>query len=97
MGDNYRQVGRTYILCDITKQNVCNADDAIFGTSIANLKEDTHKLASIPASTVVAPRVTQVQQILAVDTFFIKNLPFLFRQLILLDLAQCIQLEYRLV
>ena len=67
--------------CDITKQDVRNAD-AIFGSSIAALKGKTHKLASIPASAIIASRVTQVQQILAVDIFFIKNLPFLLGQLI---------------
>ena len=80
--------------CDITKQDVRNAD-AIFGSSIAALKGKTHKLASIPASAIIAPRVTQVQQILAVDIFFIKNLPFLLGQLIPLGLAQCIPLKNR--
>ena len=82
--------------CDITKQDVRNAD-AIFGSSIAALKGETHKLASAPASAMIAPRVTQVQQILAVDdTFFIKDLPFLLGQLIPLGLAQCIPLENRI-
>ena len=67
--------------CDITKQDVRNAN-AIFGSSIAALKGKAYKLASIPASAIIAARVTQVQQILAVDIFFIKNLPFLLGQLI---------------
>ena len=61
--------------CDITKQDVRKAD-TIFGSSIAALKGKTHKLTSIPASAVVSPRVTQVQQILVVDIFLVKSLPF---------------------
>ena len=49
-------------------------------------KGKTHKLTSLPASAVVAPRVTQVQQILAVDIFFVKSLPFLLGELIPLGL-----------
>ena len=41
--------------CDIMKEDVRNAD-AIFGSSIAALKGKTHKLASIPASAIIAPR-----------------------------------------
>ena len=41
--------------CAVTKQDVRNAD-AIFGSSIAALKGKTHKLTSIPASAVIAPR-----------------------------------------
>ena len=80
--------------CAVTKQDVRNAD-AIFGSSIATLKGKTHKLTSIPASAVIAPRVTQVQQILAVDIFFIKTLPFLLGQLMPLGLAQCTPLKNR--
>ena len=80
--------------CDVTKQDVRNAD-AIFGSSIAALKGKTHKLASTPASAVIAPRVTQVQQILAVDIFFIKQLPFLLGELIPLGLALCVPLKNR--
>ena len=80
--------------CDVTKQDVRNAD-AIFGSSIAALKGKTHKLTSLPASAVVAPRVTQVQQILAVDIFFVKSLPFLLGELIPLGLALCIPLKNR--
>ena len=72
--------------CDVTKQDVRNAD-AIFRSSIAALKGKTHKLASTPASALIAPRVTQVQHILAVDIFVIKQLPFLLGELIPLGLA----------
>lgn len=40
--------------CDVAKQDARNAD-AIFGSSIAALKGKTHKLASTPASAVIAP------------------------------------------
>ena len=79
---------------DVTKQDVRNAD-AIFKSSIAALKGKTHKLASTPASAVIAPRVTQVQQILAVDIFFIKQLPFLLGELIPLVLALCVPFKNR--
>ena len=80
--------------CDVTKQDVRNAD-AIFGSSVAAMKGKTHKLTSIPASPVVAPRVTQVQQILVVDIFFVKSLPFLLGELIPLGLALCVPLKNR--
>ena len=62
--------------CAVTKQDVRNAD-AIFGSSIPAMEGKTHKKASTPASAVIAPRVTQVQQMLAVDLFFVKKIPFL--------------------
>ena len=78
----------------ITKQDDRNAD-AINGSSIAALKGKTHKLSSTPASPVIAPRVTHVQQIFAVDIFFVHKLPFLLRVLIPLGLALCIPLKNR--
>jgi Reverse transcriptase (RNA-dependent DNA polymerase) len=80
--------------CTVTKQDVRNAD-AIFGSSIPSLKGKTRKQASTPASPVIAPRVTQVQQILAVDIFFVKKLPFLIGQLVPLNLALCTPLKNR--
>jgi predicted lactoylglutathione lyase len=80
--------------CMVTKQDVRNAD-AIYGSSIAALKGKTHKHSSTPASPVIAPRVTQVQQILAVDIFFVHKLPFLLGVLIPLGLALCIPLKNR--
>ena len=62
--------------CAVTKTDIRNAD-AIFGTSIPSLKGKTVKRSSVPSTIVVAPRVTQVQQIMAVDVFFVKKLPFL--------------------
>jgi predicted lactoylglutathione lyase len=80
--------------CDVSKQDVRNAD-AIFGLSISSLKGKTHKQASTPAASVIAPRVTQVQQILAVDIFFVKKLPFLLGVLTPLGLAVCIHIKNR--
>ena len=80
--------------CDITKQDVRNAD-AIFGSCIPSLKEKTHKRASTPASAVTLPRVTQVQQMLAVDLFFTKKIPFLLGELVSFGLAQCIPIKNR--
>ena len=65
------------------------------GSSIAALKGKIHKLSSTPASPVIAPRVTQVQQILVVDIFFVRKLPFLLGVLIPLGLALCIPLKNR--
>ena len=64
--------------------------------SVAAPTGKTHKLASTPASAVIAPRVTQVQHILAVDIFVIKQLPFLLCELIPLGLALCVPLKNRL-
>ena len=80
--------------CAVTSQDVRNAD-AIFRSSIAALKGKTHKLASTLASAVIAPKVTQIQQILAVDIFFIKQLPFIFGELILIGLTICVPLKNR--
>jgi hypothetical protein len=74
--------------CDVTKQDVSNAD-AIFGSCIPSLRGKTHKRTSTPASTVLTPRITQVQQTLAVDLFFIKYLSFLLGQLVPLGLNLC--------
>ena len=43
--------------CDVTKQDVRNAD-----AIIPSLKGKTHKRASTPASAVMLPHVTQVQR-----------------------------------
>jgi hypothetical protein len=72
--------------CDVTKQDNRNAD-AIFGSCIPSIQGKTHKRGSTPASAVLTPRVTQVQQILAVDLFFIKKLSFLLGELVPLGLA----------
>jgi hypothetical protein len=80
--------------CDVTKQDVCNAD-VIFWSCIPSLRGKTHKRKPTPGSPVLTPRVTQVQQIFAVDLFFIKKLPFLLGQLVPLGLALCIPTKNR--
>lgn len=82
--------------CVVTVGDVKNAD-AIFGNSIPGLKGKTRKMASAPAGAVIAPRVTQVQQILVVDIFFIKKIPFLLGVLIPLGLSLCVHLKRRAV
>ena len=80
--------------CSVTKEDVRRAD-AIFGSSVASLKGKTNKLSSSAAAVTIAPRVTQVQQILAVDIFFIKRLPFLLGVMSPLGLSQCTALKDR--
>lgn len=82
--------------CKVTPQDVKNAD-AIFGMSIPALKGKTVKLASAPAPPTVAPRVTQVQQILTADIIFIKKIPFLLGVLVPLGLTLCAVLKSRAV
>ena len=74
--------------CDVTKQDARNAD-AIYGSCIPSLRGKPHKRASTIASAVITPRVTQVQQVLTVDLFFIKKLPFLLGEMIPLGLYIC--------
>jgi hypothetical protein len=82
------------INCEVTPQDVKNAD-AIFGMSIPSLKGKTPKRSSVPAAPILAPRVTQVQQILTVDIMFIKKIPFLLGVLIPLGLTLCAQIKNR--
>ena len=42
-----------------------------------------------------APRVTQVEQIMAVDIFFVKKIPFLLGIMILLELSMCMNVRNR--
>ena len=53
------------------------------------LRGKTLKRASTPALAVITSRVTQVQQILAVDLFFINKLSFLLSEVMLLGLTMC--------
>lgn len=80
--------------CKVTPQDVKNAD-AIFGMSIPALKGKTPKLVSAPAAPTVAPRVTQVQQILTADIIFVKKIPFLLGVLVPLGLTLCSVLKNR--
>jgi hypothetical protein len=60
----------------VTREHVLRAD-AIWGPPIAALKGKTVKATPQPLEPVLAPRVVQVQQVLAVDIFFVKGIPFL--------------------
>ena len=66
--------------CPVTVQDVLRAD-AIFGRSTAGIKGKTKKMASAIANIALTPRVTQVQQILHVDLFFVKGIIFLLAKL----------------
>lgn len=80
--------------CTVTKTDVRNAD-AIFGPSTPSMKGKTTKRSSVISPHVLAPRVTQVEQVLAVDIFFVKKLPFLLGVLIPLGLSLCMPLKNR--
>ena len=72
--------------CTVTVQDVRNAD-AIFGANVHALRGNTRKLASVAAKAILAPRVTQVEQVLCVDIMFIKQLSFLIGVLCPLNLT----------
>ncbi len=61
--------------CPVSVTDVRNKD-AANGVSIAELLEKTTKKASMSPGYVVAPRVTQAQQIISVDIIFVKNIAF---------------------
>ena len=80
--------------CTVTKMDIRNAD-AIFGPSIPSLKGKTAKQASAVSPNILAPRVTQVEQVVVVDVFFVKKLQFLIGVLSPLELSFCVQLKNR--
>ena len=81
--------------CSVTATDVRN-HEAAAGAIIAELRGKTRKLTPTAATaSYVAPRVTQVQQSLGVDIFFIKKLPFLIGVLSPLGLGLCLYLKDR--
>ena len=62
--------------CPVTPQDVLRAEK-IYGPPIGALKGTTKKMASVISDSTLAPRMTQVEQILHVDIFFVKSIAFL--------------------
>lgn len=62
--------------CDVSTTDVKNAT-LIYGPSIPALKGKTKKQSVTRTPPILAPRVTQVQQSVSVDVFFIKGIDFL--------------------
>jgi hypothetical protein len=88
---------KTNILLKARLLDACNTVSYDQSTDVYRvmLRGKKHKRASTPASPVLTPRVTHVQQILAVDLFFIKKLPFLLGELVPFELAICIPTKNR--
>jgi hypothetical protein len=61
---------------NLVSGDVSNAR-AIFGPSVQALRGKTRRMAPMIQTSVVAPRVTQVQQTMVVDIIFVKQLAFL--------------------
>ena len=62
--------------CPVTTQDVLRAE-RIYGPPIAALKGKTKRMSSAISVATLAPRMTQQQQILHVDLFFVKSIAFL--------------------
>ena len=62
--------------CPVTASDVRNKD-AAKGMSAAGLMGKTKKHKSVSPGYVLAPRVTQVQQVLSIDIIFVKKIAFL--------------------
>jgi hypothetical protein len=81
--------------CDITPRDVRNATMVWGNPTIASLKGKTKKQKSAQASTELVPRVTQREQSLQIDIFFIKRIAFLIGVLVPLGLAMCVHIKDR--
>jgi predicted phage tail protein len=77
--------------CPITAHDVRVAQ-AMFGRSLASIKGKTRRYAAAEVKQVLAPRVTQQQQVLHVDLFFVKHLVFMLGVLTPLGLRMCYHL-----
>ena len=79
----------------VTATDVRNAI-SIHGPSLAALKGKTRRMTSTAArQQIVGPRVTQVQQTLDLDIFFVKQIPFLIGVLSPLGLNLCQHIKNR--
>jgi hypothetical protein len=72
--------------CPVSASDVRNKD-AAKGVSVAGLLDKTTKRQSMSPGYVLAPRVTQVQQVLSIDNIFVKMVLFLLGMLTPLDLG----------
>ena len=80
--------------CRVTPTDVKNAR-LIFGKSVAELKGKTKRRTSTAATSVVAPRMVQQQQVVMVDIFFVDGITFLGGVFVPLQLAVCHPLASR--
>ena len=62
--------------CPVTTQDVLRAE-RIYGAPIAALKGKTKRMSSTISKATLTPRVTQQQQILHVDLFYVKSIAFI--------------------
>jgi hypothetical protein len=89
-------INKGVINCPVTAVSVRNAD-AIFGPSIPALRGKTTKKVSIAPDHPLAPRVTQVQQLMVVDIMIIKRVNFLLAGLYPLGLILVTHIKDRTV
>jgi hypothetical protein len=79
--------------CPVTAQDLYRAD-AIIGKA-SSLKGKKKKMSSVIANVTLMPRVTQVEQSMKVDLFFVKGLIFLLAILQPLGLKMICYLKYK--
>jgi hypothetical protein len=79
---------------DVTCQDIQRAE-ALWGPSISGLKANTTKHKSTSAGYDLAPRKTQVQQLIELDVIWLKGIPFLLALVLPLGLAMVEHLRDR--
>jgi hypothetical protein len=62
--------------CSVSAFDIRN-NDVAKGVSVYGLVSKTKKMKSVSPGYVLAPRVTQVQQIISIDIIFVKKVAFL--------------------
>ena len=78
----------------VTREAVLRAD-AIFGPSVARCNGHTNKQTPMEAKTVLAPRVTQKEQLMVLDIMYVQKIPFVMGVLVPLGLAMCAHIRDR--